>query len=489
MKYYITFIIFFSSFSLYCNQEYQLKYDFLLQGESAYDLDLINNQNNNNLFYSGQIENIEEILYIIKDYNHSLTDGKHTLINMLGANYFKYINLFPTKTIFIIWESNKPYIKNYYTNYTFFSIYNGDYILYSKYFNKKDIYYVKLGKKFDNTLLNVLYFLFFFSLFTILFISIIMKRVINNSDQINRLPIHLLIVSVSYLLFSVHILNGIFFIFCQNKNYSFFAEYMTLFLYSFYKSIFYTTIILILQRWATIRFFGLGQKFKKINKIILAYDLFFTLLNIISIYFINFTSKLNLFYIKNLSEHFSLLCLIIFYIIKIIIPLAKQMKYEQSIRSDLVKTIKFKFKILFFTSIIMDVYTLFFMISPLIEYKYTYTYVDNFNIHLILQLFYETVFFILLTIVFYPKKLPRNYFDDIVFNYKSLVLLLANIGGNKNDNKIDEKFNISNLNYQLLKKLSKKENYSLILINPFISPKNNLLFNEIHIGTVQRSQK
>ena len=165
------------------------------------------------------------------------------------------------------------------------------------------------------------------------------------------------------------------------------------------------------------------------------------------------------------------------------------MKYEQSIRSDLVKTIKFKFKILFFTSIIMDVYTLFFMISPLIEYKYTYTYVDNFNIHLILQLFYETVFFILLTIVFYPKKLPRNYFDDIVFNYKSLVLLLANIGGNKNDNKIDEKLNISNLNYQLLKKLSKKENYPLILINPFISPKNNLLFNEIHIGTVQRSQK
>ena len=162
MKYYITFIIFFSSFSLYCNQEYQLKYDFLLQGESAYDLNLINNQNNNNLFYSGQIENIEEILYINKDYNHSLTDGKHTLINMLGANYFKYINLFPTKTIFIIWESNKPYIKNYYTNYTFFSIYNGDYIFYSKYFNKKDIYYVKLGKKFDNTLLNVFIFFIFF---------------------------------------------------------------------------------------------------------------------------------------------------------------------------------------------------------------------------------------------------------------------------------------------------------------------------------------
>ena len=494
MKYYIIFIFFFSSFSLYFNQEYSIEYDILLAGEFRYDLNLINNQNNNNnLYYSGKIENIEDIINISEDKEteDTLKDGDHPLVNMLNINYIKYISLFSAKTIFIIEEKDNKYIKKNYINYTFFSINNINYSIYLDFFEREDIYYyVKLGKRLDNTILYILSFLIFFNIFTILFISFIMKRVTNNTDEMNQLPIHYLIIKVSYLLFIVHILNGIIFLFFKNNEYSFLAGHIITFIYSFYKSIFYSTIILVLQGLSTIFYFGYGQKFKKISKKIFLYDLTFTLLNLYSLYFIHFTTKLNLFYIKDLSENCILLCFIIFYIFKIMIPLAKQMKYEQSIRSDLVKTIKFKCKLLLFTIIIMTVYAIFFIISPLIEYKYTYIYIDNFTIHFILQLFYETIFFILLIIVFYPKKLPRNYFDEIVFNYKSLVYLLANIGGKENDNKInDQKLNISNLNYKLLKKLSKKVNYPVVLVNPFTTPKNNSLFNEIHIGTVQRRQK
>ena len=494
MKYYIIFIIFFSSFSLYCNEDYILEYNYLFGLQSRYDLNLINNPNNNNLFYSGKIENIENIVYTYRTNKGKeipiLKDENYLLVNILNINYIKYINLFSKKTIFIIGTSNNKYIKNDYLNYTFFSMDN-DYLIYSENLEITFNYYVNLGKKLDDSMLNVLYFLLFFSLFTIVFISLIMKKVMKNTDQINQLPIHLLILNISYFLISFHVLNGIVFIFFKIKESFIVLEYMILFFHSFYKSLLYATIILILQGWATISFSGnYVLKYKKLNKGIFLYDAIFTILNIISIYFIHFTNRLNLFYIKNLSEHFTLLCFIIFYIFKILIPLAKQMKYEQSIRSDLVKSIKFKFKMLLSTTKIMAVYTLFFMISPLIEYKYTYHYIDNFEVHLIFQLFYETIFFTLLTIVFYPKKLPRNYFDEIVFNYKSLVFLLANIGGKENDIKInDKKLNISNLNYNLLKKISKKVNYPIVLMNPFTSPKNNSLFNEIHIGIVQSRKK
>jgi len=492
MKYYMTFIILFSSFSLYCNEDYLLGHVAFLEGESRYNVNLINNPNNNNLFYSGRIENIEETVYINRinkgEEKTTLKDGNHPLVNILNINYIKYINLFSTKTIFIIEKNITKNIKNVYLNYTFFTINNGN-LIYSLNLEKK-ISYVKLGKKLDNTMNFALALLPLFSVFTIIFILFIIKREIINTDPINQLPFYFLIINMLCLLFFVHLenlaLSSVLFII----EYPSFAAYISLFTHSFYKCIFYTTIILILEGWATISFFGYREKFKKLRKKIFLYDLIFTFFILILNYVNEFTNKLKLFYIKDLSENCILLCFIIFYIFKIMIPLAKQMKYEQSIRSDLVKTIKFKCKLLLFTIIIMVVYAIFFIISPLIEYKYTYTYIDNFTIHLILQLFYETIFFILLIIVFYPKKLPRNYFDDIVFNYKSLVFLLANIEGKENDNKInDKKLNISNLNYKLLKKFSKKVNYPVVLMNPFTSPKNNSLFNEIHIGTVQRRQK
>jgi hypothetical protein len=228
----------------------------------------------------------------------------------------------------------------------------------------------------------------------------------------------------------------------------------------------------------TINLFGWGgNTFKKISKRIIFYDLIFSVIILISVYFIDFSTKLNLFYLKNLTEHIPLLIFTIYCIYKKLIPLSKQMIYEQQIRSNLVKCIRFKFKRLFFSNLIMAIYAIVFLSSPIWEHKFIYNYIDNFNIHLVFQLFYETIFVLCFCIIYSPRKLPEYFFDEIVFNYKGKVFLLADISE-------ENKLNISNLNSAKLKKISKKENYPLLLLNPFSSSKNNI-FNEVQIGSVQ----
>ena len=108
---------------------------------------------------------------------------------------------------------------------------------------------------------------------------------------------------------------------------------------------------------------------------------------------------------------------------------------------------------------------------------------------LILQIFYEIIFFICLFIIHYPQDLPDNYFDDIVFTYKAMTVLLANIGDKKHDNrKKDSKLNISYLKRYTLEKLSKKQNRPIILMNPFASSKHENIFKELHIGKVKKNK-
>jgi hypothetical protein len=229
----------------------------------------------------------------------------------------------------------------------------------------------------------------------------------------------------------------------------------------------------------TINFFGWGgNTFKKISKRIIFYDLIFSIVILISIYFISFASKLNLFYLKNLTEHIPLLSFTLYCIFKKLVPVSKQMIYEQQIRSDLVRCIRFKFKRLLFSNLIMIIYALVFLSSPIWEYKFVYNYIDNFNIHLVFQLFYETIFVLCFCIIFSPRKLPEFYFDEIVFNYKGKVFLIADISEDKN------KLKISNLDSAKLKKIAKKDNYPLLFLNPFSSSIDNI-FNEVHIGSVQ----
>ena len=132
----------------------------------------------------------------------------------------------------------------------------------------------------------------------------------------------------------------------------------------------------------------------------------------------------------------------------------------------------------------MVIYCVFFMITPIFDYKYIYLYIDNFNIHFIFQFFYETIFVLFISILFYPKELPPYYFDEIIFNYKVKVFLLANIS--EKENNISKKLNISNLSFNVIKNFYKKDNYPIVLLNPYTYEKKNSLFEEIYIGIAQK---
>jgi hypothetical protein len=489
MKYCITIILLLCFVSLYLSAEYQLKYNIFLNDDYSFNLDFINNESDNNFFYWGKIENIRDVIDIIrneKEKIYKIKDGNHPLISISVKKYINNISLFPTETIFVIEERLKKYIKNEYNNYTLFAIYEYEYW---DFLENEDNYYLTIGKKLDNSTNNILLFLIVFSLIINISGSIIIKIILKRTDIENILPIHYLITSCLFILFLTNVVIGIAFLLYEDKSYYFFTEYMTFFLYSSYKSMLYTTIFIVLLGYGTLIFFDWAEKFKNLNKKILLYDLTFSIIINVSIYFINISSKLNLFYIKNLSEHISLLSFIIYCTFKKLIPLVRQLDYEKKIRSDLVESIRFKLKRFLLTTILMATYCIFFMISPLIEYKYTYSYLDNYIIHLILQIFYETIFFFCLFIIYYPKNLPDHYFEDVVFTYQAIVVFLAKIGGKQNNNKKnDKKLNISNLKLIMLEKFSKKRNQPIVLINPFASLKNDILFKELHVGLVKKDK-
>ena len=494
------------TYGIYGNEKYQLLIHNFFTGEILYDIDLFNEGINKNNLYYGSIENILNIINkeIINSetINNILKDLNYPLIYIQEKKYIEYINLFPIKTIFIVFDDLIGYLKNRNNIHNIYSIsikYRDSF--YPNGLNPKNHYYIKVGKKNDNILENYLYVLLVLSIVICITICFILTKILKNRREEIQMAIHFLICISSYLLLVSNFINGIFYLFFKNREYCFLMEYTTILIYIFYKSNIFSIIILVLLGWGTI-FFGWGRKFKKLNKNIFFIELIISMSIPLSSYFVKFTYKLNLFYIKNLFEYLLILCINIFSIFKRIIPLANQMKYEQRMGSNIVNYIGFKYNKLFLINIIIISYTCFFIMSPFLEYIFINSYVNNYNIHFIFQLFYESIFNIFFFIIFFPQNLPEDYFNDIVFKYKSQIFLVANIydeeinnpsindSNDDSEKKYSNKLNISKLTFGKLKSLSKKKKkYPIIFINPFFSSRNKRIFKEMHIGIVNKNQK
>ena len=265
----------------------------------------------------------------------------------------------------------------------------------------------------------------------------------------------------------------------------FISEYLLIFFNALYKSGFYTSAILIIKGWMTTNFDSISERYKQYSKRLLFYEIFFSLLINISNFFMNSISKLNLFYLKSEVEQIVFIAFFVYCIIKVMVPLYKQMNYEQSIRSDLAECLKFKYKKLFKVYILFGIHSLVIMISPLIEKEIFYAYLNNYQMHYVFYFFYSVNFCLGLNIIFIPKQLPNHFYDEVIYSYKGFVNLEADIYEG-DDNKNNKKLNISNLSFNNLKKASVKDDYPIILIDPFASSKNHLLFNHMHIGIAQR---
>ena len=84
---------------------FYLSLDKLISGNGLYELSLINRKNgvsDNDLYYSGTAEYMENV--ITKKYNKidRLKTEKHPLLFMFDTCLFEYINYFPRDSIFVI---------------------------------------------------------------------------------------------------------------------------------------------------------------------------------------------------------------------------------------------------------------------------------------------------------------------------------------------------------------------------------------------------
>ena len=477
-----------------CNDVYYLSLEKLISGSSNYKLSLNNTKagiSDKDLFYSGPVEYIENILvnaYNTKEKNQAIDNEKHPLVFMFDACLFEYINYFPIDTIFITLPRCIIY-KNNYSDYTIYTLTEG-----IEYLTNPIImgsyYYAKIGKDIDDDIKIFFYIVLGMSLLTSIFLSFIMKRILKNMDETNILLINFLICHISDLLLTANVGNCLsFFFFMGRDSFDFLSQYLLLFLISIYKSGFYTLALLLLKGWMILTFDDLTRSFKIYYKRLLLYELLISLAIYLSIYFINITSKLNLFYIKSELEQIAFLIFFIYCIFKKLVPLYKQLKYEQDIRSELVECLQFKYKLLLKVYIIFGIHCIWMIISPFIEKEIIYAYLYNYQLQFIFYLFYEVSFYLIINLLFIPKTLPLFYYEDIVYHYKTMVIYEADIFEKDDEESHNKKLNISKMTSNELKKLSKKENYPIILVNPFASSRDQLIFDHIQLGFAHGHQE
>ena len=284
-----------------CKDNYILSFDMLISGSSKYEITLINKKSrisDEDIFYFGTVEYMENI--IINSYNKReklelIRKENHPLVLMLENCLSEYINYFSTDTKFII-DQKCINNNNNYSDYTIFSV--GQQLAYYIYMVKgESFYYVKIGKDIESSTKIFFYIMIGVTTITSVFLCFIMKRVLRNMDETNILLINFLISHISDLLFMAVIGNCLsFFFFMGKESLDFLSEYILVFLVSLYKGGFYASAIFLLQGWMTTTFISIGDNFKKYYKRLLLYELLLSLLLHISVYFFNFTSKLNFLY-------------------------------------------------------------------------------------------------------------------------------------------------------------------------------------------------
>ena len=459
-------ILFITFFHLYLNQRYQLKsYCFYF---ISIDFDLtLNNQNNfkDGIYYSGRSEAIDDSIPFKKE-------GAHELVFLLNGNDSE-IEKFPKTTIFIIPENRARSLENKYKDYRIF-IANLKQFLFKIDFRESQ--YCLIGNLPDEAILRVLIIFVDSSIIIcliIFFLNIIMTKIINVG---NTLKIHTYINGFCIFLSALIFFVGIDVIILEFNHFLF--NFYELSCFAILKGFYYSTMyfclrgdmILSFNENDNVRFFN--KKRVKITSVSFYLVVFFKLFT----YYFSFVTELTLLYIKNILEHLVLLYFTIYSIKEKLIPLYNQMKYEQRIHSKLVKCIEFKYERMLFFDILMIIYNLFFILSTPIEHKYIFSYINNNNIHFIMQLFYEAVFFIFFFFIFFPMKLPRYYYDKVILNNEK-----ANLRVN-----IYQKRNLSDLTSNILKEIT---NYPIILVNPFISSKNKFSSNEMNIGFIQKENE
>ena len=423
--------------------------------------------------YTGPFESIEKILYNSKNNVEKIKNENHPWVYFSNTCNFSDTRYFSNKTIFIISYSciNPMFFTNY-SNFTSASIIN-----FKEYLDKVDtkFHYVKVGKETDFKTYLMLGIIFVINMVVLFVCKIISNRRMKKNVLFNILPIFSLI-SILYITLIVCNMTNLFIIPLKTPFLNILTEYLFLFMHAGCKSISFGIIMLIIQGWMVINFEG-SIKYEKYKWYFLFYEIGFSSIINLSLYFVHITSKLNKYYFKSCLEQAVFMSYLIYSIFKVLIPLYRQMKYEEKKRSQLVECITFKYKRMLKLYILLGSCSIVIFISPFIEHAILGLYLYDFYYHYTFQVIYEVIICVGINFIFLSGDFPPYYFEKIIFDYKEISSLIADFVEDEDKNK----FNISKLTSANLKNTIKK-GYPVLFINPFTSTKNLFLKNQLYIG-------
>ena len=423
-----------------------------------------------NFYYRGKPKDIEDII----DSNKLNLNGKQSDVNLLDKNsknekyqaifinkreYLDYISLFSETTIFFLNENillNKNESEKY-NNFCFLSVKSSDYYSYSYFIISEDL-----------TNLYSLYIgavMFIFQL--VIVILIIIYSIYSCFSSLPFFLARLYIYNFAHLSLLFNIVIAFSFL-------GTLVFLLSIFFYSFYKAFILGHLLILLNGFSILDFnYSFCKRSKFYLKIFLV-EFFFNVLFEYIIYFIPSLDNFELFFIKNLFEHTTILIFGIISYFNKFMRLYKQYKFDRRLRTIL--TLGYRIKVIIYSKVLIYsfLYSISFIILYFVELSYSinkncFGFYFNFSLNIALEMFFSIVLFVM----FFPLKMSFFYFYPVYYDYESAIFL-AQIEKEKNNN-------ISNLKKNILKEYQKKE-YPLVFINPFAKNINEI--SDTHIGMV-----
>ena len=401
-------------------------------------------------------------------YSNLFLPYQHSLLYIPNQYYFDYIQYLPKSTIILVPQFCADQLIDYEDYYIFIvprTISIPDEVQ----------HYVKIGKDFnDSTFISIILLTTILICFVAaITYSFLLKKFESNDilpvQQLSSLfPIFLLILNILvYLSFLAS--------YYKTEVYLILTKNLSLFLYSFFKSIFISVQILLLNGWMTLSFNGWGNRINILIPIIL-------LEVISSIYFelekYNDTlpyNKIQLYYMRNILENIIIISLSLMSLYKYYFPLIQKCKYLSLINSSFTKAYKLKKKKLLSFIIFSLFYSVISIYSNYLEYPFIYKYIQNDLLHTIKQFILESIFVVIFIIILLPMELPYLFKEET--DLDSFGYFFTNL---------NDKNEILDINSKNMKEIKKeagdKQNIPIIVVNPFFNDKNG--FDNLHVGKV-----
>ena len=403
-----------------------------------------------------------------------LSKDNHNLIYISNKLYFDFIKYLPKSSIILTQKQFAKDLKNY-QDYYIFTIKDG--ISFSGALSKsQNTYYkVKIGQNFDNNILILISISI--SVFMCLLVSIIYSCLIKRYNEEHILPVQILVNKFPQYLCLLNLLMYFSFIGSNSESDGYFiiVKYISLFLYSLFKSIFLCILMLLLNGWMTLTFIGWAGKINRAIPIIFYEILSSIAFEIIGFYDIVPYNKLQLYYFRDILENLVIISLSLISINRFYIPLNKKCKYLSIIKSDFSNAYnlkKNKMKTFAIYGVLLGIISIY---IDFFEFDYINKYLQNNTLHVIREIIYISALNLIFMLILLPRKLPHLFTEETDLLCNEYLL------GDLNEKNI---LDINDKGIKEIKKhLQKNEDVQIILVNPFFGKKNNRdEFDELHLG-------